>query len=156
MQDLQVNSGPRFAHRGSSQQAPTSSHGAAPTEIHDGTSAKGTPDVGLQDPAGGEASGPEGSMGPPSSPSWATTIPDGCDDGAAVGIGQVGISQSYPTGILILQRCMADGLSPQAVTSLRRCVWLPMLPVTGDLAVLAAVKYVPGRGLAQNASTPYS
>lgn len=120
VQDLQVNSGPKFAHRGSSQQAPTSPRGAAPTEIHDGTSGRGTPDVGSKDTAGGEASGPEGSMCPPSSPSWATTIPDGCDDGAAVGDDQVDISWLQPSGIVILQRCIADSLSPQAVSSLRR------------------------------------
>lgn len=110
--DFQARRGLRLAHGESSQQAHLSSSSRAPTEIDDGRaaleihegpfahgiSARGSPDIGMKDTTGGELSGPESSLCPPSSPSRATTIPDGCNDDAAVGNDQVGTSQPYPDG----------------------------------------------------------
>ena len=79
-----------------------------------GTSARGSPNIGLKDTTCGELSGPEGSMCPPSSPSWVTAIPDGCDDVAAVGDDQVGTSQPYPR-LTFCSGALACGLSAEAV-----------------------------------------
>ena len=84
MQAPQVRRGVRPAHRRTRQQDCTSSQAGVSAHAPEGTSGEGLPDVGLEDTADSELDGPEGSMCPFSRPSGATTIPDGCDNSAAV------------------------------------------------------------------------
>ena len=68
------------------QSAGLSSQIAAPTHVEGGIPARDMPsDACMQDTASSGLEGTEGSMCPSSSPTWATTIPDGCgDDGTSL------------------------------------------------------------------------
>ncbi|KAK9836441.1 hypothetical protein WJX74_000647 [Apatococcus lobatus] len=97
----------RLSKQEASKPACANSQFGNPTNVQEGSSEKGIPaDACVQHTAGTGLDGSDGSMCPSSSPTWATTIPDGCKDDVAVGN-----AQALPMALEPLRR-PTDSINP--------------------------------------------
>ena len=126
------------------QSARLSSQVAAPTHVQQGTSDRDMPsDACMQDAAGSGLEGAEGSICHSASPTWASTIPDGCDEDVTTVSDEVcSRSCAWPSveRLMVAQAPDKTGYSKLVLTSLAiaslkcrsqtvrcccvKCIWL--------------------------------